>query len=193
MRKIAILLFAVVIISCKDVKPTATLSKYYDLDSLIVNQQKALLGMQATVVKQARIAQDSSASEFVPDSLSWSNELDVFKKASLNSPTLLGLYESTIRQDDKSNLQIKEYSPIPGEELEVSYLRIYYLNDISNIRKLEAEYNEDNPLYQSGRKLKMEFEDIKGEAMLSKYSVEGSQKMILQDLMTFNIEGTIQY
>lgn len=179
---------------CQNIKPVDdNISYYYNLDSLINEQQMALQTIKPMLNKRARITNDSSQNSFTPDSLSWSNELNIFKEANINIPVLQGLYQSEVRDDDRSNLKIKEFTPVEDQNLKVSFLRIYYLDNIQNIRKLEAKYVEDNPIYHSGKDLRMVFEDINGKPMLSKYTIHGSQKMILQDTVSFEIEGMVRY
>lgn len=193
MKKIFIIIIGLMAASCGEIKPSDKIIEYYDLNGLITRQMKTVLNRKAKIDKNARISEESSTSQFEPDSLGWSNELNVFREADINQSAWVGLYESTTINDSSSNLKIMQFVPITDEELKVSYLKIYYLDEVKNIRKLEAEYNEDNALYSSGRKLKMEFEDIKGEAVLSRYTIEGTQKMIFQDSITFDIEGKVFY
>ena len=166
---------------------------YYNLDSLMQSQQSALLQRKCQLFKTVQMASDSSKDQSTPDSLKWANELSVFNEASINRPILQGLYQSIQRNDDQSNLTIKEFTPIDPTDIKVRYLRIYYLEEESNVRKIEAEYIEENPIYTSNRQLNMTFEDIQGHAMLSEYSIAGMQKMILQDSVSFLVQGKIEY
>lgn len=193
MRYLLSALLAVTIIGCGSPPSESDTTYYYNLDSLINSQQQALLTTEAKLHKLGRIGNDSSVNVIAPDSLTWVDELGVFREIDINQPVLQGLYQVANRNDDKSNLKIREFIAAEGEDLKVTYLRLYYLNDLSQVRKLEAEYHEDNPIYNSGRVLEMEFEDIKGTPMLSAYAITGSQKMMLQDLTTFSIQAEVKY
>ncbi|MEL7005511.1 MAG: hypothetical protein AAFN93_22680 [Bacteroidota bacterium] len=194
MKNILVVGLMLALFGCEKITPVdKNITYYYNLDSLITQQQSLLTKAKATVDKKARISGDSSETSFEPDSLEWADELNVFREATINMPVLKGLYKTETKEDDKSNLKIKEFSPIDNQELEVSYLRIYYLDNIENIRKLEAEYIEDNPIYHSERTFIMMFDDINNQPVLSGYYIKGDQKMILQDTMSFEIQGVVSH
>ncbi len=165
---------------------------YYDVDSLISAQQNLLTIRGARLIKQARIDSDSSEKDFVPDSLQWVNELSIFKKTDINKAMLRGLYTSSVADDTNSNLTIRTLAT-DSREAEVKYLKLYYLNEIKNLRKMEALWVEQNPIYISSRKLSLTFEDISEKLLLKGYKIDGTQKMILQDTVRFEVVGKLDF
>ncbi len=70
-------------------------------------------------------------------------------------------------------------------------MKFYYHNDFAQLKKIEATIHEDNLLYANGLVLVMEFEDETGRPLLSHYSMNGFQKMILRDSVHYSLEGQI--
>jgi hypothetical protein len=94
-------------------------------------------------------------------------------------------------KDSKSNLLIKSYeapanSPVP-------YLRLYYQDSPTRLKKLEALYKETNSLYGSQRKLEMYFDDTTGKPYLKGYLIEGNQKMMLSDSVHYAIRSEVVF
>lgn len=175
--------------SCE--RPSAQ-RQYYNLDSLLQEQIIFLAKSRAVVHKEAKmnsLAHDSTYAP--PDSIGWTKELDIFTDAGiLNKPINRGSYSITDGlQDEGSNLTIRAYTatkPMP-----LVYLKIYYLNTPSKLRKLEAFYEEENVLMKSSRKLVMEFTDVQQNNILSAYRVEGNQKMFIGDSVHFIISASV--
>jgi hypothetical protein len=91
--------------------------------------------------------------------------------------------------DSKSNLTVKSFATT--EDLPVRFLKIYYQKSLSQLRKIEAQYNEANSLYSSRRFLTMEFENVYNKTILTSYSISGGQKMFLDDSVQYNIDANI--
>lgn len=178
--------------SCQEVTNVAVTSEYYPLDSLISAQQEVLSKSQITLEKKAFIDTDSSTALFQPDSLQWRNELDIFKKADITNPSLRGLYSSTISDDPNSNLTILTFNA-DQPNAEVKFIKLYYLDKIEELRKVEAMWEEKNPLNSSQKKITLLFEDIRDQVLLKSYEITGAQKMIMQDTVRFDVIGKIKY
>jgi hypothetical protein len=170
----------------------ATQSLYYNIDSLLQEQASFLAGAQAILHKQAKMNSLLHDSVFAPfDSVGWTKELDIFTEIGIiNKPINRGGYSVTDGlPDETSNLTIREYTatkPMP-----LHYLKTYYLNHPSNLRKIEAYYEQENVLMKSRRKLVMEFTDVYQKNILSAYTIEGSQKMFVGDSVQFTISATV--
>ncbi|MFZ2906938.1 MAG: hypothetical protein WAZ98_12095 [Cyclobacteriaceae bacterium] len=165
---------------------------YYPVDSLIHAQVKLLQKSGAVLTKKAEIDGVEDETSFTPkDSTAWANELDIFFELSLiNNPIHAGKYvvENGLN-DQNSNLSIRSYT---GKNvLPVVYLKLFYLDKPSNIRRMEALYREENALLKGSRLLILEFQEIRDQTVLTSYSIEGSQKMFLGNLVQFSIKGTI--
>ncbi len=177
-------------ISCKT--KTTESALYYPVDSLINAQVKFLTKSKALLTKKAEIdGTEETKSITPPDSATWAHELDIFSELNvINNPVNAGSYrvESGVK-DSNSNLTIRSFTG--KETLPVVYLRIFYLETPSNLKRVEALYREENSLLEGSRFLILEFQEINNKTILTSYSIEGSQKMFLGDPVKFSIKGTI--
>ncbi|HNP06676.1 MAG TPA: hypothetical protein PKN99_03570 [Cyclobacteriaceae bacterium] len=172
---------------------TTVSKKYFDIDSLINQQLRYLEKTEASLSKMASIDSATDRSNFKPDSTSWANELEVFLHLDvINKPIYVGAYEVMDgEKDTNSNLTIRSF--VANREVPVKSLKLYYQGSPKKLRKLEAVLSEQNSLYYTSRKFSMEFEDVNGQAVISRYDVRGTQKMILRDSVKFSISSKIIY
>lgn len=165
---------------------------YYSIDSLVHAQVQYLKASKAVLTKKAEIDGVEEDTTITPvDSAAWANELDIFAElAVINSPGNASRYEvKRAEKDPNSNLSVDSFTG--KDALPVVYLKTFYLNTPSQIRRVEALYQEENSLVKGSRLLIMEFQRIGNEIMLTSYSIEGSQKMFLGESVKFSIRGTI--
>ncbi|HRK55604.1 MAG TPA: hypothetical protein PK185_16935 [Cyclobacteriaceae bacterium] len=172
---------------------TTVSKKYFDIDSLINQQLRYLEKTEASLSKMASIDSATDRSNFKPDSTSWANELEVFLHLDvINKPIYVGAYEVMDgEKDTNSNLTIRSF--VANREVPVKSLKLYYQGSPKKLRKLEAVLSEQNSLYYTSRKFSMEFEDVNGQAVISRHDVRGTQKMILRDSVKFSISSKIIY
>jgi hypothetical protein len=165
---------------------------YYPVDSLIQTQVVFLTESKAQLTKKAEIDGAEETNSFSPkDSLAWTHELDIFAELNvINSPVNAGKYivENEVK-DSNSNLSIRLFKGKPN--LPVVYLKIFYLDHLSKIRRIEALYREENSLLKGSRLLILEFQEIHNKTILTSYSIEGSQQMFMGDPVQFAVRGTI--
>jgi hypothetical protein len=168
-------------------------SKLFNIDSLVTNQVNLLSKSKPKLSKEAVLGNSHDQVEYIPDSAGWSKELDIFRQLeAMNKPInktkyLIddGLY------DPGSNLTVKAFTSL--EPLQVRSMRIYYDTDIQKPRKIEAIFDEENSLYESSKNLLLEFQQINNKNLLTYYSIDGGQKMILSDSVTFSVKGKIKF
>ena len=174
------------LVAC-DKKEQAYEKSYFNFDSLVNEQVAGLLKDQSTIDKRSVFNGKEDESRFVPDSLNLSNELDVFRQLDIiNKPLFRTSYE--IRdgeKDTRSNLLIRSYtatvpSPVP-------VVKFYYRPSSRELKKIESVFMEKNALYATRRNLLLEFDDSNGTILLSGYQLHGTQKMILNDTVTFSV------
>lgn len=189
-RNIGLIFFVVSLSGCLD-QPETRAVYYFNLDSMLVAQKEYLLQNKMRLDKWAYVDSDTAQNIYTPDSLGWKDELAFFNKMNINKPVLQGVYNESIENDVNSNLKVKAFIPAKDADVEVQYLKLYYLNDLSQLKKMEALYQENNPIYKSQRKFTLLFEEKSGAAIIDKFLVEGSQKMILKDSVKFKIEGKV--
>jgi len=185
MRIVNLLLaVSISVVSCE--RQEVNNADYFNVNELL-DQQIALLSNSKTVVnKEANIDSLQEQSTFVPDSLGWANELEVFRYLEvINKPIYQGLYEQVDQKDEHSNLKVrvlKAKADVPVREF-----KIYYQDTFDHLKKIEAEIEEKNSLYYSSRKLSLQFDDM----LLSKYRISGVQKMIMRDSVRYSIESKV--
>ena len=161
-------------------------------DSVWQAQVKTLTDVKAELTKEVRMnGATQSITSVIDDSLAWANELEIFQQiSSINKPGNRSYYQETILDDEFSNLTIRRL--FTKEALIVKEIRIYYLNSPNNIRKIEAFTSERNSLYKSARNLSLNFSELNNKTMITSYSIEGGQHMILGDSVQFDIHSTIR-
>src|SRR5690606_11705953 len=111
--------------------------------------------------KEALLGGKTDTIRYVPeDTLAWLTELGIFRKLDMiNKPVNKENYlVSDGLFDPGSNLTVKAFTSLV--ELPVVYLKIYYQGTIDKPRKIEALYDEANPLYKSARLMSMHFAQI---------------------------------
>ncbi len=184
-----VLVFAIAV-SCSEHKPVV--GNYYNIDSLFDKQIGLLLKGKATLEKNARVGDEDSRVVFVPvDSASWAGELDIFRNLNaINKPVNRGLYRDTVRKDRSSNLTVRIFEAL-DEDLPVERLEIFFLNAPHDIRRMEATYREENVMFRTKRRLRIDFRKKDAGSVISAYSVTGGQKMLLGDSVRYAVTAKI--
>ena len=179
------------LIACQGVEPQEN-DDYFDVLGLLDKQYELLKINTVSLTKEAIIDLDTAVTSFVPDTTQWKNELGIFRRLDINKPKWRGQYVISEAEDQFSNLTIRTYTT-NNAEAEVKYLKLYYLANIADLRRIEASWQENNPVYTSERYLTLYFEDISNKIVLSAYEVRGSQKMMLQKKVPFSIKSMLDY
>jgi len=194
MKNLLIIFSLLAVISCSKVDgPEQQVVYYYNIDSLVNHHKVILYEQDASIEKSAYVDEDSSKNTYTPDSAGWNNELSFFNKMNINKPVLQGVYKKKIGKDENSNLTVTSYIPENGEDVEVKYLKLYYFKNLKNLKKIESEFQEKNPIYTSIRNFVMHFDEFENQLKLTNFEVEGGQKMILKDTIQFKINAQIKY
>ncbi len=175
-------------------RPAQTQTEHFNIDSLITTQVVDLSSLNTSLAKSGIIngvKQDTVLSSL--DTAAWKRELDIFSEIELfNKPAYRVSYEvKDGLRDASSNLTIRAFQTT--EDLPVRYVKLFYLDNLTKLRKIEALYQQDNALMKTQRKLVMEFSDVYNKNILTSYSVEGGQKMFAGDSVHFVINGTVQF
>lgn len=190
MRLAIVLLLIVSFFSACENKSN-TYNTYYPIDSLVEAQVQYLSGAQATLLKEATLDAARERKTTLNDTTGWRHELAVFAQLNdINKPSNKGKYRVERDVNDlNSNLLI--YSLESTEPRPVMFLKVYYLDHLPNIRKIEGLYREETSLLSSTRQLSMNFQNINNKIVLTSYSVTGGQKMLLADSVQFAVNGMI--
>ena len=164
-------------------------SKFYNIDSLINSQLVILNSTKPSITKVATIDSANDESTFTPDSAQWVNELAVYRHLDvINKPIYVDAYRVAEEQDANSNLKVRAFNALKNVPLKS--LRIYYQDTADKVRKIEASLDEQNSLYYTSRKFSIELDD---QMTLSRFSIQGTQKMILRDSVKFSISTKVNY
>jgi len=173
------------LLSCSEVKEDAAAKKYFDIDSLLSTQISKLTATRKSVLKYAKINQESDSTMLTPDSTGWENELATFRHLDvINKPIYKDAYLFSVSKDPNSNLTVHTFKA--NRNIPIQELKIYFLNTPKNLRKVEAITSERNALFSTDRKMKIELEEI-----LTRYELSGVQKMILSDTVRFSIMSKV--
>jgi hypothetical protein len=186
------LILSSLFISCEEKEKKQ--ANFFSIDSLVRAQANYLALSGAVLTKHAEINGLEETSHFTPkDTTAWQYELDIFSELkSINKPIHSGSYSvATGVKDPNSNLSIRSFTST--EKLPIVYLKIFYLNELSKIMRIEALYREENSLLAGSRLLILEFQEIANTLVLVSYSIEGGQKMFLGDSVQFSVKGTITF
>jgi hypothetical protein len=173
-------------------------SLFYPLDSLVTDQIRYLAEAKATIKKTADVGGKKDVNTYTPqDTIGWIKELGVFRELdAINKPINHGAYlVDDGLTDIRSNLSVKAFTAkkeaSEKQKLPVKYLRVFYHQSSDNLRRIEAEFNEETSLYKNTRHLSMEFQEVHNKIVLTSYSIEGGQKMYLGDSVHYAVEGII--
>jgi hypothetical protein len=187
-----VLLLIVLMAACT--RPNKTEATHFNIDSLLNKQVVDLWSLKASLTKEGNIGETKQDTLLTAlDTTRWRKELDIFTEIGLiNKPAYRVLY--TMKDglaDASSNLTIREFETT--HELPVRYLKLFYLDDLQKLRKVEALIRQENALLKTQRKLVMEFSDVYNKNVLTSYSIEGGQKMLAGDSVHFILNGIVQF
>jgi hypothetical protein len=179
-----------IVISCTQTEIRYKKS-YFDFDSLVTQQVKSLAKSKWRKISTLNKKADTVSIQ--PDSLQWSNELDAFRQLdAINKPVLKGNYTVEEKKDIHSNLTIRSFKlKITNREKlksSVPFVDFYYFNQVSDLRRIVAVYEESNMLFSSRRQLSLEFEEGTQKKLIG-YKISGFQKMMLTDSVLLNIKS----
>ncbi len=184
-----LVLSGIVCLSCQ--KNTGKADTFFD--SLAVASTQLLVKQKASIRKEVHIGNRQDTVQLQPDSTYWANDLDVFKQlAAFQKPAYRDSYKMEDGlQDERSNLTVRQFKAIKPTPIPV--VRFYYHHHFNQLKKIEAEYQEENALYSTTRHLMMEFDEVEGKPALSYYSMDGFQKMILSDTTYYAVHSSISF
>ena len=188
---ILFLLGGVLFAACDQSPEKSQAQKYYNLDSLVSEQVQLLARSGAKLKKKALINAREEEETLEPDSLMWENELSILREIDLNKPIYQTRYSIKDGLSDRfSNLKIREYTALDSK-LDIRYLKIYYLGNISRLKKIETSFRSKNPLFYTQKQVKAEFEEIRGKPVLSGYKFLETQKLIFLDTLRFKLYSQV--
>lgn len=179
---------ALAFFSCSEER-SASQRSFFNIDSLISFQVNHLKG-RYELNKVVEIDGKEEHTRFVPDSVQWARELDIFRQLEqVNKAAYRDAYDVRERRDTNSNLTVREIKLRPGSKAPVLGLELYYLNDPADLRRISAVVGTENALYTKLETFILEFEAVNGIHLVQRYRIEGTQKMVADDVVHFVIAG----
>src|SRR5258708_31978688 len=130
--------------------------KLFDFDGLIDDQISQLSQRMRVLDKEVDMGGIKSDSTFLPSAKGWESELEIFRHLEMiNKPSYRDIYkiEDPV-EDTKSNLKIRQYSTASAP---VPLVKLFYQNELTQLKKIEAATTEKNLLYSTRRDLLMQF------------------------------------
>lgn len=171
---------------------TKTDNAFYDINGLIDEQVKILDSINPSILKKAILNGKEEVTELTPlDSETWTKELIILKSVDINRSMLSDSYRITESSDSNSK-KILYTSKYP-EKTKVEELSILLSISNQNPIEIHATVDNKNELFDSSKKLEIEFTTKDDILLLTSYKIEGSQKMISKDSNTYLIEAKIVY
>ncbi len=180
------------LMSCSGIDESQQTEKkgdYYDLSGLVQSQMETLNDQQPKVYKTAEI--DGQEESKLVENVDWEKELSLFVDADLNKPRLISLYDTRNYKNDEGD-QVIVYQM---KEKDVSgVIKMEIVNDPTEgeLKKILIEYCEANLLFTTEQWLSLDFNGSSGTPELKSYSIEGFEKMVMKDTMSYKIHGEIK-
>ncbi len=188
LKKISILIL-VVFGGCREVvqDKIQNTNQYFDLKGLLEEQIILLDSLRPSVKKTTYIDAVEETQSFQLDSTGWAREMEIFFEVDINDPILKDAYQIKEKSHEDS-LRSVLYEAKALDNTEIKFLEVIYLSETDIPRYIRAVFAEKNALYDSRRSLKLEFQKYKDLNILSGYSIEGAQKMLLKDTILYKVQ-----
>lgn len=166
---------------------------YFDMPTLVQQQLSRLDSLRPSVEIVAQIGDRKEVEKIQKDSSTWAETLKLFSDANINRPVLQGSYTVSDSTDRQHDWNIRVYQAKQPKEVEIPYLAVYYQDSLSDVRRIETEFREENILYSTVRRMSMQFEPTASGPRLVGYSSEGRQKMVLRDSVYYHLQARLKY
>ncbi len=184
----ALVISSLVIASCVTNPANDTQSNaYFDVPTLVQQQTAWLDSVNPKVILTATIGEQTEVDTLNKDSAAWAETLALFRQANINQPVLRGQYEVT-DSVTKQGLRLTTYR---ASEAEIPYLKVYYQDTITRVHRIETAFQEDNLLYSTDRRMRMDFRQNGEQTYLQSFETVGRQKMILRDSVRYVARGEV--
>jgi hypothetical protein len=184
--RFAFLIVLGLVASCKPPAPPMR-SQFLNIDSLLDAQLKVV---QPSAIEKTILVNDSTfrSDETKP---ALAKELQAFRELGLMSrPIYRDAYQQTVLRDTQSNLMVKTWTA--KEDAPVKSLKLFYLDKIDRLKRLEAEFSTTELYTQSNKKLSLDFSILGDTVKLETYSISGMQRYFWSDPRYFSVVATIR-
>jgi len=188
--------FFAITVACSDESQLGSTSSnmpYFDLKGLLEQQVDMLDSLNPEVQIAALIGNERDEKVMQKDSTDWAETLKLYAEADLNKPVLRDQYLVSDSMLTETGNRLKIYQAKQPKEVDIPYMKVYYEDDLSQVRKVETLFRETNPLYSTQRQMELRFANQDGMLRLLSFSATGKQKMILRDSILYQTDATIRY
>ncbi|GAA4391139.1 hypothetical protein [Hymenobacter koreensis] len=162
-------------------RPARRPAGYFDTQALLNTQLQRLKG--ATLEKQVALRNGQTETRQLTG-VNWANELQLFYQADINKPALRGAYD--VATTDSAGLKRRVFRRRPEVDHPVIEMAVLEAGPV--VRELRASISQDNPLFFSGKQLRMRFG---ADGLLTDYRVIGTQKLVVFDSTRYAARGRV--
>ena len=115
------------------------------------------------------------------DSVFWSKELELLRKVDLEAPRYRGALELSERNNDSSSNLFYDRITTTDTNLELQSIELYYLEERSQVRKLELSFESDNFIANSNNHLTIWLNEYDDQLIIDSLITIGQAKVLFQE------------
>lgn len=172
-------------------KNVETANKFFNIVGLIDHQVKMLDSVSLSLLKIATIdGVEENILLTSPNFSTWTKELAIFKSADINKPILVDSYE--LAQIETVGIKTTIYKSRFPKATQVDSLAISFIDNEEIPIKIHARLTSNNSLFESEKSFDLVFKNVNAQRLISNYKIEGWQKMISKDPISYLIEGSVK-
>ncbi|GAB2944552.1 hypothetical protein GCM10027048_06720 [Hymenobacter coalescens] len=164
-------------------RPARRPAGYFDTPALLDAQISQLQQRRPALQKHVTLRGGTTETAQLTQP-NWADELQLFYQADINKPALRGAYE--VVSTDSAGLTQRTFRRRPDVDHSVVELSVTQAGSV--VRELRATVQQDNPLFFSGKQLRLRFGP---DGALSSYQVLGQQKLIGFDTTRYGAQGQV--
>ena len=182
MPKATLIIGLLLAVGCAQEPPGREKPRWFDLPATLNEVIDNTVATSTTVKKTFILNGRQEQHLYEPaDTAFWHAELSKILQIDLNG---LGYRDALqVRQalaDTASNLVYDEYRPAPGNHLPLVYVRVYYLQQPSELRRLSLRLERDNLLAGSRWQADVWLNRYSGQLLIDSVCLHGADNMLWQ-------------
>ena len=134
-------------------------------------------------VSKTFVLNDSSEAKTISstDSIFWSKELELLRKVDLEAPRYRGALEISERNNDSNSNLVFDRVTTTDTKLELQSIELYYLEERSQVRKLELSFKSDNFIANSNNQLTIWLNEYDDQLIIDSLITIGQAKVLFQE------------
>jgi hypothetical protein len=163
--------------------------EYYALNQVIDAEIKSLTTANAGLYKQVALDDKKEEMLLLPSQLKWSNELALFKDINLNKPAWQGYIKT--ETTPIANGELVVYT---AQKADIPFRRVLMVfNAAKQLDSLAVDLETENEITHTVRTLTAAWENTEANHHLKKYSINGFQKVLLNDTLFYKVNGEVRF